>query len=176
MGSSNRHHADYSNFSASDRSEALIYMVESYQALAEHQDNMVCNLANASSLLWYVYRNLNVKVNWAGFYITEKDDPNMLLLGPFQGKVACQRIQFGRGVCGTAALTQEAQVVPDVSVFPDHIACDGDTKSEIVVPILQNNKTVAIMDLDCSEHDGFSDLDKKYLEKLALEISRTCKF
>lgn len=79
-------------------------------------------------------------MNWAGFYVLDASKPDQLILGPFQGKVACQTIAFGRGVCGAAAQSKQTQLVPDVEKFPGHIACDGDSKSEIVVPILKDEK------------------------------------
>lgn len=105
---------------------------------------------------------------------------DQLILGPFQGKVACQTIAFGRGVCGTAAATATTQLVQDVDLFPGHIACDGDSKSEIVVPILSGDggagtqKVVAIIDVDCAALNGFDEVDKKYLERLAALISKSC--
>ncbi|CCF57402.1 hypothetical protein KAFR_0C04110 [Kazachstania africana CBS 2517] len=173
-----KHHADYANFdSIGNRGDALEMLVMSYKSLSHDEDNWVCNLANASSLLWHCYRSLNINVNWTGFYITRKNNENELLLGPFQGKVACQSIEFGKGVCGTAASTQETQVVADVNKFPHHIACDGETKSEIVVPIIsQSGKTLGVIDLDCLDYNGFGELDKKYLEELAALISKTCAF
>lgn len=103
-----------------------------------------------------------------------------LMLGPFQGKVACQLIPFGRGVCGTAAETQTTQLVEDVEKFPGHIACDGDSRSEIVVPIMVReagsdvSKVVAIIDVDCADLNGFDEVDKKYLEQLAEMLSKSC--
>ena len=102
-----------------------------------------------------------------------------LILGPFQGKVACQTILFGRGVCGTAAETRKTQLVKDVESFPGHIACDGDSKSEIVVPIVATakggqEKVVAIIDIDCAELDGFDEVDQKHLEELAALLARSC--
>lgn len=103
-----------------------------------------------------------------------------MILGPFQGKVACQTIQFGRGVCGTAASSQATQLVPDVEQFPGHIACDGDSKSEIVVPIIIKDKetgekkVVAIIDVDCAQTDGFDEEDKKNLEALADLLAKSC--
>ncbi|KAJ5124468.1 uncharacterized protein N7515_008293 [Penicillium bovifimosum] len=94
----------------------------------------------------------------------------LLLLGPFQGKPACQEIRFGKGVCGTAAAKGETVLVDDVEKFPGHIACDAESKSEIVVPIL----TVAIIDVDCAETSGFDEEDKKYLEKLAGLLAESC--
>ena len=80
------------------------------------------------------------EVNWAGFYVSDPSTPDQLILGPFQGKVACQTIAFGKGVCGTAAQSQKTQLVPNVEEFPGHIACDGDSRSEIVVPIIKAGK------------------------------------
>lgn len=82
-------------------------------------------------------------MNWAGFYVRDSSTPNQLILGPFQGKVACQTIRFGKGVCGAAAERKVTQLVPDVEKFPGHIACDGDSKSEIVVPILKGGEVSA---------------------------------
>ncbi|KAG0154274.1 hypothetical protein PDIDSM_1654 [Penicillium digitatum] len=98
----------------------------------------------------------------------------LLLLGPFHGKPACQEIRFGKGVCGTAAAKQETVLVPDVLTFPGHIACDAESRSEIVVPILVNGETVAIIDIDCTEPSGFDEEDKKYLEKLAAFLAENC--
>ncbi|KAJ5648641.1 hypothetical protein N7490_005013 [Penicillium lividum] len=141
-------------------------------------------------------------VNWAGFYIRDDKFPalaspissppldgvagvtisttyaspenQVLLLGPFHGKPACQQIRFGKGVCGTAAANQETVVVPDVLEFPGHIACDAESRSEIVVPIIIRGETVAIIDIDCTEPSGFDDVDKKYLEKLAELLAESC--
>ncbi|KAI0473175.1 GAF domain-like protein [Xylariaceae sp. FL0804] len=151
------------------------------------------NLANAASLLWHAYKSLpppSSQVNWAGFYTLDPRHPQQqqLVLGPFQGKVACQTIAFGRGVCGAAAATRRTQLVPDVERFPGHIACDGASRSEIVVPIVlaagDNDKydgegtaggrTVAIIDVDCAELDGFDEVDRRYLERLAELLARSC--
>jgi L-methionine (R)-S-oxide reductase len=119
-------------------------------------------------------------VNWAGFYVLDKSSKEpQLILGPFQGKVACQTIKFGKGVCGTAAATHETQLVRDVEGFPGHIACDGDSKSEIVVPILVaqddgSKKLVAIIDIDCAELNGFDEVDKENLEQLAALLATSC--
>ncbi|EDO15733.1 hypothetical protein Kpol_1073p21 [Vanderwaltozyma polyspora DSM 70294] len=170
------HHAEYSSFSSQDREEVLQTLIDSYSALSTDQDNWICNLSNASSLLWHAYRSLNVNVNWTGFYVTNVEDKE-LILGPFQGKVACQLIAFGRGVCGAAAESQETQLVKDVNKFPGHIACDGETKSEIVVPIVnEQGKTLGVIDLDCLDYEGFGEVDKKYLEELSRLIVKTCKF
>jgi L-methionine (R)-S-oxide reductase len=99
---------------------------------------------------------------------------NQLILGPFQGKVACQTIAFSRGVCGAAAASGQTQLVPDVDAFPGHIACDGDSRSEIVVPVLVGGKVVAIIDVDCAVTDGFDEIDRVWLERLAGLLARGC--
>ncbi|ROV96300.1 hypothetical protein VMCG_07645 [Cytospora schulzeri] len=148
------------------------------------------NLANTASLLWHAYKSLpspSRDVNWAGFYVLDpstKPAHPSLILGPFQGKVACQTIAFGRGVCGAAAATQQTQLVPDVDAFPGHIACDGASKSEIVVPITTEvlspaeghaeRKVVGIIDIDCAEANGFDETDKKFLEELAALLGTAC--
>ena len=109
-----------------------------------------------------------------GFYILDASTPNQLILGPFHGKVACQTIKFGKGVCGTAAEKSETQLVPDVEAFPGHIACDGDSKSEVVVPISANGKIVSIIDIDCAEIQGFDEVDRRALEQLADLLARAC--
>ena len=114
------------------------------------------------------------QVNWAGFYVLDSSIPDQLILGPFQGKVACQTIAFGKGVCGAAAQSQKTQLVPDVEKFPGHIACDGDSKSEIVVPIIKAGKVVAIIDIDCAVENGFDEDDQEQLESLARLLAQSC--
>ncbi|KAK2612367.1 hypothetical protein QQS21_001631 [Conoideocrella luteorostrata] len=178
-------HADASNFSEGiTKDDAYEQVLMQAEGLFMDQRNWVCNLANAASLLWHAYKSLpapSKEVNWAGFYVLDPSSRHpQLILGPFQGKVACQTIAFGRGVCGAAAATQETQLVADVDKFPGHIACDGDTRSEIVVPIVADTdgngvkKVVAIIDVDCTMENGFDELDKKYLEDLALLLGRSC--
>ncbi|EJS42935.1 YKL069W [Saccharomyces arboricola H-6] len=172
------HHADHVNYASSlSKEEILQQLLLSYEALSDEQTNWICNLSNASSLIWHAYKSLGVNVNWAGFYVAQGSGEDTLLLGPFQGKVACQMIQFGKGVCGTAASTMETQIVKDVNNYPGHIACDGETKSEIVVPIISNDcKTLAVIDIDCLDYKGFDEVDKKFLEKLAELINKSCVF
>jgi L-methionine (R)-S-oxide reductase len=103
------------------------------------------------------------------------------LLGPFQGKVACQTIAFGRGVCGKAAETRTTQLIADVDAFPDHIACDSESRSEIVVPIVADHgkggkRLVAIIDIDCAVVDGFDDEDRRHLEELAGVLAQSCEW
>ncbi|KAG6068882.1 hypothetical protein E4U32_007261 [Claviceps aff. humidiphila group G2b] len=176
-------HADASNFDDDvTKVEAYEQVLMQAAGLCTEQRNWVCNLANAASLLWYAYKSLpspSKDVNWAGFYVLDPSSTKpQLILGPFQGKVACQTIAFGRGVCGAAAASQQTQLVADVDKFPGHIACDSDSKSEIVVPILADKdgerKVVAIIDVDCTVENGFDELDKEYLEKLASLLGENC--
>jgi len=120
----------------------------------------VANMANVAALLWQYLPDLN----WAGFYRSIGDE---LVLGPFQGKAACIRIPFGRGVCGTAAATGETQVVADVHAFPGHIACDADSRSELVVPVRRGGRTIAVIDLDSPLPGRFDEEDAAGCEELA---------
>ncbi|KFX94238.1 hypothetical protein O988_06411, partial [Pseudogymnoascus sp. VKM F-3808] len=135
------------------------------------------NLANASSLLWHAYKSLPAPladVNWTGFYVLDKTTPSQLILGPFHGQVACQTIAFTRGVCGYAATHKTIQVVNNVEAFPNHIACDGATKSEVVVPLLVDGEVVAVLDVDCAVLSGFDEEDALALYELAELLAKGC--
>jgi GAF domain-containing protein len=123
------------------------------------------NLSNASALLW----SLIDEINWAGFYLM-KD--GQLILGPFQGKPACVRIELGKGVCGTAAMTGMTQLVRDVHEFPGHIACDSASNSELVVPILSEGNIVGVIDIDSPKFDRFDKEDAHGLERIAEILAR----
>lgn len=161
-------HADSANFSAG------LSKSESYNSLLLSMEGLltpfwVPNLSNAASLLWHHFQSQGIRVNWAGFYTMQTGEPK-LILGPFMGKVACQEIPVGSGVCGTAALTREVQLVDDVNSHPNHIACDSETQSEIVVPIISSKnpqKVLAVIDIDCLDPQGFDEVDATYLGKLA---------
>ena len=120
----------------------------------------ISNLANASALLFHTLEGLN----WAGFYLYKN---GVLLLGPFQGKTACTKIPMGKGVCGTAAERGETIVVPDVHAFPGHIACDGDSNSEIVIPLYLRGSLYGVLDIDSPLLDRFSEADREGLELFA---------
>lgn len=108
---------------------------------------------------------------WVGFYFKDRSSiADELVLGPFQGRIACTRIKFGIGVCGSAAVRRETIIVPDVEKFPGHIFCDALSKSEIVVPVLKNGDIVAVLDIDSGIADNFDDTDKVYLEELVRNI------
>ncbi|GMV98123.1 MAG: hypothetical protein AMXMBFR83_24750 [Phycisphaerae bacterium] len=126
----------------------------------EGERDFIANLANASAVLFQTLPDLN----WAGFYLLKGRE---LVLGPFQGKPACVRIGLGRGVCGTAASRRVTLIVPDVSRFAGHIACDGDSKSEIVVPLLADGRLIGVMDLDSPRLNRFDDADAAGLEAIA---------
>ncbi|KAF1983909.1 GAF domain-like protein [Aulographum hederae CBS 113979] len=175
-------HAEASTF-ANGQTKAQVYeqVLEQAEALFEDQRNWVCNLSNASSLIYHALKSLpppSSSVNWCGFYVLDPDPkkPSGLILGPFQGHVACQTIPFARGVCGTAASTQKTQLVLDVDAFPGHIACDSNSKSEIVVPIVKDGVCVAIIDIDCAELGGFDGEDAVALERMAGLLARSCNF
>ncbi len=135
-------------------------MVQAVRAMTEGVPHGTANLANAAAIL---YDGMD-RLNWAGFYLLEGD---RLVLGPFEGKPACIVIPMGKGVCGTAAAEDRTVRVPDVHLFPGHIACDSASASEIVVPLRKNGKVIGVMDLDSPEKDRFSAEDQVWLEAFA---------
>jgi L-methionine (R)-S-oxide reductase len=142
--------------------------MNSQSALSELQSlwtgRWLTDLANTSAFLFSEMK----EINWVGFYLMEN---GKLVLGPFQGRVACTDIELGRGVCGTAAKELRTQVVPDVHAFPGHIACDERSRSEIVVPILREGKIWAVLDVDSPVLSRFSPDDKLFLEAVVRELS-----
>ena len=132
------------------------------RVLLNKDENEISNLCNFTAALKETFD----KISWVGFYIF---DGKKLFLGPFQGKVACTSIEFGRGVCGAAAEKLETIIVPDVNSFNGHIACDSESKSEIVVPIIKDKKLWGVLDLDSTAYNSFNETDKMYLENF-------CKF
>lgn len=125
--------------------------IEQATSLLSNEDNLVTNLSNLSAL----YKEYLPDTNWVGFYLLDSINNN-LVLGPFQGKVACTRIDFNKGVCGHCYTTQKVTYVEDVHKFPGHIACDSATNSELVIPIIQNNAVVALLDIDSISFNRFS--------------------
>ena len=134
------------------------------EALLEGEEDMIARMANVAAVLHETFHFW-----WTGFYRVEGDE---LLLGPFQGPVACTRIGLGRGVCGTAWEKGETQVVPDVHQFPGHIACSSASQSEIVVPLLRQGKVVAVLDIDSEHLNTFDDMDRQWLERVAQAMVR----
>ena len=143
--------------------ELLAAQVRSF---AEADSWYVPLMANAAALLFDALAD----VNWVGFYLLRGD---RLVLGPFQGKVACIHIPLGKGVCGTAAQRDETQLVPDVHAFPGHIACDSASRSEIVVPLRRNGRVEGVLDIDSARPDRFTPEDQTGLEELAHILEKT---
>lgn len=148
-------------------SESNLTTEEKYKLLNEQlgslvikDDHFISNLANIAAALKQSFD----KISWVGFYLY---DGKRLYLGPFQGKVACTNIEIGKGVCGKSAQMLKTIVVPDVHQFPGHIFCDADSKSEIVVPLIKDNKLKGVLDLDSTEYNSFSEVDKLYLEQIS---------
>ena len=146
--------------SKTERYEALIPQLK---ALIASETDQVANYANISAVLKECFGFF-----WVGFYRVIE---NELVLGPFQGPIACTRISFGKGVCGTAWKEMKTILVPDVEKFPGHIACSSQTKSEIVVPVFVDGKVIAVLDVDSDINDNFDELDVKYLEMLCRLLS-----
>ena len=137
------------------------------QAVTESEWDLIANLSNASAVL---QMNLS-EINWVGFYLVRE---NQLVLGPFQGRPACVRIPFGKGVCGTAIAAGRVQRIADVHAFPGHIACDGASNSEIVIPLYQKEMPVAVLDIDSPVPDRFTEEDQKGLEQCAALLEDAC--
>lgn len=145
--------------SSSSKAEHYALLAEQLEAVLHGERNLIANAANMSAL---VFNNLT-DVNWSGFYLF---DGTELVLGPFQGKVACVRIALDRGVCGAAASTGQTQVVPDVHEFPGHIACDAASRSEIVVPLFQGDRLIGVWDVDSPVPNRFDHEDQLGMERL----------
>ena len=136
---------------------SLVY--KQVEALLEGEDDCIANMSNIAALLHSTFGFW-----WTGFYVVKGDE---LVLGPFQGPIACSRIPFGRGVCGTAWKRKESIVVPDVEQFPGHIACSSLSRSEIVVPVLRGGNVIALIDIDSKELNTFDGIDREHLERIA---------
>ena len=140
------------------REEQYEALLPQIQALLEGEEDLIANLGNVAAALKEQFGWL-----WVGFYLLKDQE---LVLGPFQGPVACTRIQKGKGVCGTSWSEARTIIVPDVDQFPGHIACSSRSKSEIVVPLFKNNDFVGVLDIDSSDLNTFGQTDQHYLEKI----------
>ncbi len=140
------------------KEEQYIQLLQQIKGLVEYETDLIANLANICAVLKHQFNWW-----WVGFYLVNN---NELVLGPFQGPVACSRIQYGKGVCGAAWKEKKSIIVTDVSLFPGHIACSSFSKSEIVVPIFKNENIIGVLDVDSEHLDHFDEVDKKYLEKI----------
>lgn len=140
------------------KAEKYRLLLPQIEALVAGETDMIAKMANVSAALHETFGFW-----WTGFYRVENDE---LVLGPFQGPIACTRIKYGRGVCGTSWQRGETVVVPNVHEFPGHIACSSASNSEIVVPLIRDNKVIAVLDIDSTEFGTFDETDKAYLEQI----------
>ncbi|NQD71249.1 GAF domain-containing protein [Sphingobacterium shayense] len=150
--------ADDLTIATGTKEEQYTLLTKQIAALIEGEDDTIANLANIAAALKEQFNFW-----WVGFYFVKQDQ---LVLGPFQGPIACTRIAYGRGVCGTAWKDQRTLIVDDVDRFPGHIACSSLSKSEIVVPIIKNGKCVAVLDIDSEHLAHFDQIDAKHLETI----------
>lgn len=146
------------NIISGNKTEKYQSLVPQIKALLEGEPDVVANLANVSAALKEQFGWL-----WTGFYLVKGQE---LVLGPFQGPVACTRIKYGRGVCGSSWEQARTLVVPDVEKFPGHIACSSLSRSEIVVPLIRNGVVVGVLDVDSEQLDHFDETDQQYLEEI----------
>ncbi len=145
-----------------DKEEAYRSLLPQIKALIDGEPDLIANLANITAALKQQFNWL-----WVGFYLVKEDE---LVLGPFQGPIACTRIRYSKGVCGTSWEKAETLIVDDVEKFSGHIACSSLSKSEIVVPVIRNNKVIGVLDVDSELLNQFDEVDKKYLEELLQAI------
>lgn len=146
-----------------DRAGKYRELIPQLKALLDSETDWIANLANTAAAIYSTFG-----FHWVGFYLVKGEE---LVLGPFQGPVACTRIGFGRGVCGTAWKEGRTLLVPDVDAFPGHIACSALSRSEVVVPVFYREKVVAVLDIDSSLPDDFSDTDQMGLEEIGRMLS-----
>ena len=151
--------ADSIYIASGTKAEMYESILPQIKGLMTGEDNLIANMANVSAALFAQFGWL-----WVGFYIVEKEE---LVLGPFQGPIACTRIKKGRGVCGKAWQDASTIIVDDVEAFPGHIACSSDSRSEIVVPIYKGDEIIAVLDCDSTELSHYDETDKLFLEKVA---------
>jgi GAF domain-containing protein len=144
---------------ATNKQERYEYLTEQIKLLIGNEKNLIANMANIVAAIRQTFGFF-----WIGFYLCDTEQE--LVLAPFQGHVACTRIKFGRGVCGTAWKLQQIVIVPDVTEFAGHIACSSESKSEIVVPVFYNNNVIAVLDIDSDSLNTFDEIDQKYLQKI----------
>ena len=150
---------------AEEKKEKYKELYPQLEALVGDERDLIANMANISAALKATFPVFS----WVGFYRMQKGE---LVLGPFQGKVACVRIKIGNGVCGTAAKEGRTIIVPDVDRFPGHIACDPESRSEIVVPLISSGHLLGVFDVDSDKLNSFDEIDRFYLEKIAEIISQ----
>jgi len=158
---------DKINFNTKD--QFYNYLNMKLTGLICEEKDWLANLSNATALMWL----LMDEINWVGFYLYKNDE---LVLGPFQGKPACTHIEIGKGVCGTAVEKRETLLVRDVHDFPGHIACDSESNSEIVVPIIVDNKIIGVLDIDSPIVQRFDEVDKRHIVKFVNLLIKYIEF
>lgn len=159
--------ADELIFSSDSKDLKYDELFPQIQGLVTGETNQIANLSNVCSALKMAFDFF-----WVGFYLVDSEDE--LVLGPFQGPIACTRIRKGKGVCGSAWAEGKTILVPNVDEFPGHIACSSASKSEIVVPLIKNNKVLGVLDVDSDKLNDFDQIDEKYLTQLCSWLAENC--
>lgn len=147
-----------SPINTSSKEEKYISLLPQLKALIEGETDIIANMANISAAL-----RMTFGFFWVGFYIVKQEE---LVLGPFQGTIACTRIKYGKGVCGTSWKEKRIVIVENVNEFPGHIACDAASQSEIVIPLFYNNEVIAVLDIDSEHLNHFDETDARYLKQI----------
>ena len=154
--------AENLSINAGSKEEKYRELLPQLYAFISTETDFIANLANVSAAL-----KQTLNLFWVGFYLVKGDE---LVLGPFQGPIACTRIRFGRGVCGTAWKEAQTLIVPDVEQFPGHIACSSNSKSEIVVPVIKEGNVIGVLDIDSDTLNSFDETDARYLREICTYI------
>lgn len=156
--------AEELRISVGDKNEKYSELLPQLYALTETENDFIANLSNITAALKQTFHFF-----WVGFYLIKDGE---LVLAPFQGPIACSRIRYGRGVCGKAWEEARTIIVPDVDLFPGHIACSSESKSEIVVPVFDGDQVIGVLDIDSNVIDKFDDVDRFFLEKVSSLVSK----
>lgn len=157
--------AEELEISAGSKDEQYTALIPQIAALISGEKNLIANLGNITASLKQQFNFF-----WVGFYLVEDQE---LVLGPFQGPIACTRIKKGKGVCGSSWEKQQTIIVPDVEAFPGHIACSSLSKSEIVLPLYQDNKIIGVLDVDSDQYNSFDDVDARFLSEILSLLNTT---
>ena len=155
--------AEHLEIAAGGKAEKYALLLKQVEAVVDGEPDMIANMANVAAMIHETFGFW-----WTGFYRVVADE---LVLGPFQGPLACSRIKRGRGVCGTAWAEAQTQVVPDVDRFPGHIACSSASRSEIVVPMMVGGEVAAVLDIDSSRLNTFDEVDRLWLERIVAVLA-----
>lgn len=157
--------AESLEISGENKIERYTTLYSQLVAMLDGEKDLIANMANISAAIQMTFNHL-----WTGFYRVE--DEETLILGPFQGPIACTRIRKGKGVCGTAWSTATTQIVPDVNAFPGHIACSSLSQSEIVLPVYVSGEIIGVLDIDSTDIGTYDEVDQEWLEKIVLLLDK----